>query len=1149
MAEAIDWNQPVFREGVTFIEASAGTGKTFTIEGLVLRLLLDGGLAPSNILLVTFTKAAVASLSRRLRERLQGACAELESGRVADPALAPWADAEASSLAESARKLRRALQTIDEANVTTIHGFCQRLLSEAALASGGLSEFEVAPDPSAARLQRIEDFRRRHFHEGLPWLATVLQSRGSWRKELGRLDDLALFHRSIALLDTPEAKAELSEAERNVEAAFHVMQKGWQADDGAVAKLLRDHPALSNDKKKWQGSREATIERFEVLLSASMPPEQVLSLAPLFSSKGLEELVPPSRRKHWDGTPFAALVDAFVEAVDAGVAAVRQCFYEEAIAAQGRDLLTRPVRTFNELLSGARQVLEGATGERVRTQTRQRLQAVLIDEFQDTDPLQWEIFERLFAEPPSQLYLVGDPKQAIYSFRGADIFAYLQARAAANRTLSLGTNYRSTPQLIAAVNALFSASGHPFVFPAITFEPASAPPESDGRTKEHEGRWLPALEVNLYGHDLAKPASVSAAEAAVLRGVTADLLAFLEEQSEATPEQFAVLTRTNRQAQAAAGALRAQGLPVRLQSGINVLNTDEAQWLFTLMHAVLHPVDTESLRAALVQPLFDWNAQRIGELDTNTKASLEIERHRQQWQQNWTRTGMPGLLSSLERTDGCLSRLLTREDGAASLARLQRLGEVIRLAESELHLTPGGSLRWYGTALQTDLESDEERYLLTTSSESGGVEVMTAHQSKGLQFDYVFCPFFWRGPRTVDEPLAAHLDDESGQRCVSLAPRKRVDERLQAAALREAISEECRLLYVALTRAKQRCWAYWANVRDDGDSPWGRLLPEGADIEHWLNPIAEAQPETVAVRPRAMEEDAPSPVFSNEEAVSRNHEARRFRSRIAAVAATSSFSSLAAQSSPHEADHDSVILPVETEASEDRGPDFPAGIRTGRLFHEVFERVDFTDTSEHEPVIAERLRTHGFLPVDEWLGPALRLVTASLEHPLPQIGPGFTLRHLTRAMRREEVEFALPVAWTDGTRLVSRLQALGLLHQSDTDRARVAAVRGVLRGFIDLLFVYQKKYYILDWKTNLLGGYGAATISRAMDQAAYRLQANLYTLALQQALGGAGQVGGACYLFVRGAGESSGQAAVHFEAPDPDLLRELATALGLPTPR
>ncbi|MGF1449000.1 MAG: UvrD-helicase domain-containing protein [Opitutales bacterium] len=1148
MIDRIDWSQPVLRPGVTLIEASAGTGKTFTIEGLVLRLLLDGGFAPSNLLLVTFTKAAVASLRRRLRKRLTDACAELASGNVTDPALAPWGSSNETQRREAARRLRQALQLMDEITVTTIHGFCQRLLTEAALAAGGLSEFEIAPNPSAQRAQRLEDYCARHFHQGRPWLSTVLRSRPEWRKELGRLDDLATFASSIHVLNTQDDLVDLEAAELRIAQAHRALRTGWQADDFAVAALLCEHAALSEDRRKWKGTRGQAVGQLGALLTDSQPRSELLDWAPLFTSAGIDERIKPAERAAWPGTPFTAQVDSFIEAAEAGLESVRHHFYEAAVRSKTTRPLTRPVRSFDDLLIGARQMLDGPNGETVRTQIRGRLQAVLIDEFQDTDPLQWATFELLFAEPPTHLYLVGDPKQAIYSFRGADVFAYLRARAKAERTFRLGTNYRSVPTMIEAVNALFSASAQPFVIPGIGFEPSQPRSDPDEANSAKNSDAPPALTMSLYGLHQSKPMSVSSAETLIVRGLLADLLHLLQAEGGIDLGSIAVLTRSNRLAQTVAAALREQGVPVRLQNGINVLDTEEAHWLFTVLHATVQATDGEGLRAALMQPFFGWSAQRIRELDTTSEAARQLEERRQQWQRDWTRGGLPGLLSSLEQTDACLSRLLERPNGGASLARVQRLGEVIRLAEAELHLSPGGSLRWFGTALQTEAKSDEERYLLTTENEGGGIHVLTAHQSKGLEYAYIFCPFFWRGPRAADEPISAHapLASQPEQRCLALAPKQRVPEVLIDAATREAASEESRLLYVALTRAKQRCWAYWANVKGVGTSPWNRLAPKDTDFAEWLSALGQAHPNAIQIQLRDSEDDTASwPVFSNEQSSVLAPKARCFKKRIEVVAATSSFSSLVSQTNAHEADYDAQIQPLEIQSEPEPALTFPPGMRTGRLFHEILERIDFSDTNGRATVVLERLRAHGFLPAETWLEPTQRLITATLNLPLPHIGQGFALNQIERAQRREEVEFALPVQWFSGLKLVSQLRSLQLLPDGDADTGP-RRTHGVLRGFIDLLFLYQKKYYIVDWKTNLLGSYDSASIARAMSSSAYRLQANLYTLALQRALGATADIGGAYYLFVRGTPDASGSMAAHFEPPDAGLLDSLAGALGLP---
>lgn len=1135
-----DWSAPLPGEGITLIEASAGTGKTFTIEGLCLRLVLETGLNIEQVLVVTYTNAAAANLRRRLRQRFSAAAAELNENRIQDPALLPFANASIEERIRLSDTLAQAFTRIDEATIATIHGFCQKVLRETALLAGGLADFEVAPDPSFNREQRIEDYRGRNFLQGRPWLGTLLFAKNDWRTRLNNLDALSLFAGGSRLLPD-NTFTSLDAAEAAVQAAFAAAKEGWQADDVALGDLLRNHDALSTDQRNWVGSRNETVDTLEALFTSGAPSHAALAALACVSEEAIERSILKRKRAQWPGHGWFRVVTALQETMRRAEATLWRDFVEQMKQAQHEGLLLRAERTYDELLLGVAASVRGTRGGAVMEALHKQFHCVLIDEFQDTDPLQWELFERIFGRAACRLFLVGDPKQAIYSFRGADIFTYLKARKATQQRFTLTTNYRSQAALIETVNALFSASTAPFVFPEITFQPVASGASAEAQAGASLECWLHGLEVK-------KELTVTAATERVIALTTAQISRLHKEHPDIPLDHYAVLVRTNRQAQAVAQRLRANSLPARLFSTGNVLDTDEASWLYWLMRAVAELNRDEFLRTCLATPLFNWAAQSIHELNTNLELQTDIAQKFQQWNETWKQRGFLAFFVAFEESESAYARLIQRNQGEDSVSCLRHLVELIRIGESQGKLSPAGLCDWFARLISEKKTSDDERFARPFESETAGVQVLTTHKSKGLEYEFVLCPFVWQPPKEPAFPLRAHDPNEPGLCDVYLGEVKTAPTALRSRAEAEIASEDARLLYVALTRARRRCLLHWANTKGAKNAALARLAPEGKDLEGWLQSLAD---EHLAAISTKCAESFPVPrhaLLSNESENVTQVEVRPWNRKLVARPMTSSFSSLVSQAGSPAADHEDLPVLSNEAATEATPTQFRAGAATGRLFHEIFERIDFSDTSTFSQVVVDRLNAHGLPTVGPPFEAALQWVERTVATPLTQVSHGFSLSKLRRGDCRAEVEFSLPARWGNGQQLSLGLEQLGLLGSGQHPANAVAAVNGYLRGFIDLLFQHEGRYYILDWKTNLLDDASEDGLRKAMHRASYRLQAYLYALAAARYLGTHAKLGGMLYLFVRAIAEHSTSEpaeGVYFEKPDPAILVALANLLGM----
>ena len=1121
--------------GPRLVEASAGTGKTHAIGSLVLRLLLEGagaGAEPpptiDQILVVTFTRAATGELRERIRRRLVQAQNLLapDGAATSDAAEAEVRDWLAG-LAEETRqaaagRLRRALRDYDEAAIFTIHGFCQRVLRDFAFESGVDFDAELVPDESALRRTAIHDYWALMAYDADPaalgWLMSVGKLDVPGMERLG--DALAGAPHLERLPVAPVALVEGAPGDRPVPPAPEASLSGWrsawaaaadcwrQGGDGALSLLAASAAAKAINNTSYKADQILSDWRRQIDegLAGDLPPALGKDLAArleALSSSRIEE-----RTNKGKETPR----HAFFEACEALVRARQDAHV--ALAAWGLDLrhglagwLDRELperrrrarqQSFDDLLHQLRRALGAAdgTGERLARRVRARYRAALIDEFQDTDLQQDAIFRKIFQAPEgseSPFLRIGDPKQAIYAFRGADVFAYLEAvtSLAEDARHSLATNHRSDRGMVEALNALWQPAVRPFLFQGIRYEPAVA--RHDDRLTPAgpalEIAYLPAATVDPQAN--GKPTGKGRAERAAARAAAAAVAGLLRtppflrmpERSPrpATAGDVAVLVRTNAQARRMQRALRALGVPTVLQSDASVLDQPEAEAMRLLLAALLDPSDAWALRAALVTPLLGLDATAIDALATDEAAwEVWVERFRE-WQTLWRHDGfLPAFRRLLDGSHGA-RRLLGQAGGERQLTNLLHLAELLHTVALRQALGPEGLAGWLERVLEDDdlrRQSLGDTAQLRLERDAAAVRLVTVHRSKGLEYPFVFCPFLWGGASarrdTDPKPIAYH--DLDGDRALRLDIAAQHGEVATRAAGLEALAEDLRLLYVALTRARHRCWLAWGPFRDSANGALAYLFysvglaeqaPAGdaaGDLERWRSQVAAAAAAAVKAAAEAVD-PSDDPLWRRLAALAAAHpkmlRARTLgrgdlraealppdaslggsmgRSRVPRhpprrVLFRSSFTALTrgerfaeAAEAPDGQDHDA---PSTAEAAEladnaagsapavgeeaDRVPlaDLLAGTRLGTGMHALLERIDFQRDAAHWRQEAEWLVARRALP-EEAMEPLLAELSTLLRTPLGEAELGFSLADIGRADRRDELNYTLPVALRTG---------------------------------------------------------------------------------------------------------------------------------------
>lgn len=1134
--------------GERLIEASAGTGKTFTIAALYLRLLLGLGgeaaypraISVEELLVVTFTEAATEELRGRIRSNiheLRIACLRGESDNPLYSALL----AEIADKDDAAKTLLLAERQMDEAAVFTIHGFCQRMLSLNAFESGMLFEQQLIEDESRLRYQACADFWRRHCYPLTRDIAAVIHDVWKGPRDLLKSLDRWLQGEAPQLKSPPAPNETLAERHQQIIARIDSLKQQWREQVGEIEGVLENSGL---DRRKFnRGNQGKWMEKVNAWAQEETLSYQLPDALEKFAQSFLLE-----RTKAGGEPPVHPLFSA-VESLLASSLTLTDLVLARAMV-EIRDAVAREKRRrgelgFDDMLSRLDEALRGDSGETLASAIRQRFPVAMVDEFQDTDPQQYRIFRRIWRrQPETALLLIGDPKQAIYAFRGADIFTYMKARGDVAAHYTLDTNWRSSPGMVGSVNRLFSLSDNPFMFHEIPFLPVKAAAKNKGLRFTVDAADVPAMNVWLMPGDTVGSGDYQTFMAQLCATQIRDWLsagqqgrALLWRGETSRPVQasdITVLVRNRLEAAQVREALQTLGIPsVYLSNRDSVFETLEAQELLWLLQAVLAPERENTLRSALATSMFGLTALDIENLNQDEQAWDALVEEFSEYRQIWRQRGVMPMLRALMTARHIAENLLATRGGERRLTDILHISELLQEAASQLE-SEHALVRWLAQHI-AEPDSNAASQQMRLESDKHLVQIVTIHKSKGLEYPLVWLPFIARF-RKQDQ--AFYHDRETFAAVLDLGQ----DEASLELAEAERLAEDLRLLYVALTRAVWHCSLGVAPLssRKSGNSDFhlsalGRLLQAGeamdaaglaarlADFCH--GDIALQIPGELDLTPW----QAPAATIPR-------LSARELQRRIADDWRVTSYSGLqqhgfsGGEDLLPRLDVDAAGVGELVEEPQLTPHQFPRGAAPGTFLHSLFEELDFTQPVP-EGWMAEKLQLSGFdaqwAPVlTDWLGGVLKT-------RLP--GPDIALNQLAARDKQVEMAFYLPIAQL---LTAERLDALIRQYDSlsaDTPPLDFRQVRGMLKGFIDLVFRHEGRYYLLDYKSNWLGEDREAYTRPAMEQAMrahrYDLQYQLYSLALHRYLRHRladydydRHFGGVIYLFLRGMdGQEGGQ--------------------------
>ncbi len=1171
----------------TLIEASAGTGKTWAVGGLYLRLVVESGLAVENILVVTYTKAATAELSGRIRARLAGMLAELR-GRGGDDEFCRTYRERIFDPELAARRLTHALRCFDDAAIFTIHAFCQRVLTESAFESGMEFATELLPDERDILREIIDDYWRREIQPAgglwVGFLAGERQTPDAWLMEIAPHIGKQSFLALSPLADAGGAAAQ----EARFAADYEAARRLWLTRRGEITALLLEHPGLKANiyNKAKLGEWFAGFDGYFADAAAGLAvPEKLAKLTP-------EALLAGTKKDHAPPEhPFFSACAALADSADG-----LQALFRHKLAALKADLLryceaelparkqARQLVSYHDLLNRLHDALHAAHGEHLAQTIRARYPAALIDEFQDTDPVQYGIFRRLYRGQELPVFFVGDPKQAIYGFRGADVHTYLQSYGDTRSHTTQNTNQRSAPPLVGTLNALFGGHARPFLLEHIGYRPVEATQRPLGELQVDGDDGL-AFRFHLFeqpgGGD--KPLAKDQANRLAARDCATEIVRLLNLAAQGKARltkngatrplgggDIAVLVPAHRQGRLVQEELTRRGVTSVRYGQENVFASREAAELECVLLAVAEPGRESLVRAALAAGLGGAAASGIYALGEDERAAEQVADAFSRYHELWRDHGFMRFFRSWLEEQGVAQCLLRCQDGERRLTNLLHLAELLQV-ESHARQGMDALLGWLSRAIRSP-RSDDEGALLRLESDAERVRIVTIHASKGLEYPVVFCPFLWDGRLWQKNESAVVFHDPAQENRPTLDLGSAEFGMHKSLASEERLAEKLRLLYVALTRAQYRCVVAWGHVREMESSALAWLLHDTGKAPEPLAALAEqfagmsAAAIAQAVRDFAARAGACVAVEACRGDDKHYAPVGEIRQTLAALpfARTlfpgwrmASFSALSAGRHSEAPDYDATPAAAEAAPQADIFA-FPRGAQPGTCLHAIFEGWDFTrrDPAALQAWVAEQLKGH-FIE-EKWAPVVARSVQAALDAPLD--ASGIRLAEVAPARRLVELGFVFPIAGLDLERL-RRLfadPALGVapeyaaaLENLDFHRAE-----GYMMGFIDLVFEAQGRYYLADYKSNWLGGeadcYAPPLLRQAMAGNHYYLQYLIYCVALHRYLRARladydyrRHFGGVFYLFLRGIDPAiGGDNGIYRNRPDVRLIEALDRLMG-----
>lgn len=1165
-------------QGKHLIEASAGTGKTHNITRIYLRLLLEKNIPIERLLVMTFTKDATEELRGRIGGFIRDALHQWDQLIIEDEYFKALACVVTPN--EAKLRLKQALLFIDEAAIFTIHGFCKKVLSQHAFSSGLPFNLTMESDCQEWLIEACEDWYRTISVNNVDAFNTIVQVWSTptsfiqkFAKAIGKHDSLDVIE-PISLLEhlSSVIKASLLSLEQHdslLQSALIEVKKGADKDKriAELSALTQWIKALNDEISQLVAKQTLTSVNDVKGLNFTAMPAAFIDGRRFGRSAVKDELkeafAPLNQLKSLIADLKKQLIKTFAfKEARKGIYHIRKSFAEKK---QSLNLLS-----FDDLISTLVNKLSDDPDSILANAIYKAYPVALVDEFQDTDPQQFTLLKTIYyPQAESALYMIGDPKQAIYGFRGGDVFAYLSARDGCDHQWVMDTNWRSTPEMIQGYNRLFYGN-------AVTDKPRDVfginipyvPVNASPKALERQATSSCESSLSFVNFSSDEPQYALNKKTDNLKQNFREVIAQWCAQEIVTllnkPDQqahdIAILVRDSAEARDIKTALEACNVQsVFMSNRANLLLSEQTQHLLLILKGILFVEDERKFSAALTSPLLNIPYAKFVQLQGNDLAWQSLKYQFIQLREQWQQHGFMSMAVKLMHDHFSLSD----ENRDRALTNVLHIFELLQKAMQK-HRQPQELLQWFEH--QISLDNPEVEAELRLESDDNLIRIITQHGSKGLEYPIVFIPYATRHKNPLkfgsSEVSFIEYHDQQGKLQLSLDGSTEAKRYMAE----EAYAESIRLLYVAVTRAELTCYICSAPFEGYENSPLGKTLKwaKEANINSSLQQLHNDEPQ--AIRFIQLSNYQSELTTLNQESKVIEPIIPTFLGRIERDWWLSSFSALSRNltfTGLSRPDRDVLTNPaIIGGATEPAQPDenqirftLVKGAHTGNFLHDVLEHSDFTHPHWASFVPHLLTRYNGLIDetndtelthLVEWLDDIITtdiggVITDKNE---PQVNNNmnvaeegsFSLSDLPLSQTLREREFYFPMQAAKTHDLLTLLKRHRYVDVDTDSQSKVSApfnlpniakLKGMMHGFIDLMFCHNGKYYISDYKSNYLGDnfadYHHGAMRENIETHHYDLQYLIYTLALHRHLQLSLadydpdiHLGGVVYLYLRG---------------------------------
>ncbi len=1141
-------------EKTTLIEASAGTGKTYTITTLFCRLIAIG-YPVESILVVTFTEAAAAELKLRVRQRVFDTMAQLldmsyknyncedqddDKNDDHDDDLIQFLHQD-QDVPLICQRFSHALNCFDQSPIMTIHSFCMKILKEHAFESSSFFDIELVPDRSMFLNQVSHDFFMTHVNNLDTLFLSYLKLRQITPQSFITYSGKIVSRKDLVIKPLKKEFEDIFHEYRQILKKIH---HTLLTESEQIAQLILNHKGV--DKRSYakryvpawleKSCIKLDLRGKNTLFKMTEKGDALYKFTQTRIAQKTKAGVVPPEHELFD---LCEKLLKFNPVFENNLISLKIKFLDFFNSEREKIKLSQGVCFFDDLVNDLAAALENQGNQdplKLQYSVRQNYKACLIDEFQDTDPRQYEIFSRLFSSQfwdggNTPFFMIGDPKQAIYAFRGGDIFAYLKASRECDQSFTLEKNYRSAPLLVKGINELFSksaaqGSSGPFLFEQIQFSKVLTPLGAvDFLMKKRQ--IVPPLQFCFLKRDanisLDRQGFISKGTASkIIPGIVAkDIVSLLESGNtllnkqtsnleKISPKDIAVLVRTNKQSQQVQKALSDFNVPSYMSGSGSVFDSAQALDLNIVLWAVYNPGDSSYIRAALCTSVFGFTSKDIIELNESQDLLYQWQESFSSYKETWKSKGFASMVMELLHNDMAFLNANPALD-QRGMTNFYHLVELISKKSIKEKLSLYYLLKWYARQLSKELRDEASSRLqsdeLRLETDKEAVAIVTIHKSKGLEYPIVYLPYLWEGQRKPpSENISFHDPDIDHGLTLDLGSVDIANS--QICFQTEDFAEQRRLLYVALTRASAMCRVLWGGFNTIETSALGSMLHGSNDTNGDKNGCKDDQTmindleqiKALAYKSILIEHYAAqsiNPFMDQTRLKMIDLSAKKISGRIQSVWKMSSFSGISHTIS----DQDVLLNPKNMNSKnlnrDDLNPsilnqdkleinkekslitllNFPKGAGAGDLFHSIFETLDFTNYyKEINGEVQRKFDQFGFSNPD-MIKPAETSIREVLATKLVTKNYEFCLKEIKQDQRFNEMEFIFSV---NSFKITSIIKALNNSGKSDSkfktsgylknlSRLTTQSLKGFIKGFIDLVIHHKGKWYIVDYKSNYLG--------------------------------------------------------------------------------